>query len=52
VGQVRRGEREAKRPRVEKRVNNEASQAELEAGLDDLVTKRVLKISSRTDAKR
>jgi len=31
-------EREAKRPRAKNRVKEEASQAELEAGLDDLVT--------------
>jgi len=40
-------EREAKRPRVKKRVKEEVSQPELEAGLDDLVTD-----SGRRDAKR
>jgi hypothetical protein len=35
---VEEREREAKRPRAKKRATEEASQAELEAGLDDLVT--------------
>ena len=35
---VEEREREAKRPRVKKRVKEELSQAELEAALDDLVT--------------
>jgi hypothetical protein len=35
---VEEREREAKRPRAKKRAKEEASQAELEAGLDDLVT--------------
>jgi hypothetical protein len=34
---VEEREREAKRPRGKKRVKEEVSQAELEAGLDDLV---------------
>ena len=44
---VEEREREAKRPRAKKRVKEEVSQAELEAGLDDLVTD-----SDRRDAKR
>jgi hypothetical protein len=35
---VEEREREAKRPRVKKQVKEEVLQAELEAGLDDLVT--------------
>lgn len=45
----REREKKAKRPRAKK---PEVPQAELEAGLDDLVTESVLKISGRTDAKR
>ena len=44
--------RETKRLRTKKRAREEASQAELEAGLDDLVTESILKTSGRTDAKR
>ena len=44
---VEEREREAKRPRVKKQAEEEVSQAELEAGLDELVTD-----SDRRDAKR
>jgi hypothetical protein len=44
---VEERERAAKRPRAKNRVKEEVSQAELEAGLDDLVTD-----SDRRDAKR
>ena len=48
---VEEREREAKRPRAKKRGKEEASQAELEAGLDELATEHVLKTSGRTDVR-
>jgi len=49
---VEEREREARRLRVKKRIKEGVSRAELEAGLDDLITESVSKISARTDAKR
>jgi hypothetical protein len=48
---VEKRECETRRPRAKKRAKEGASRAELEAGLDDLVTESVLKTSDRADAK-